>query len=204
MQQTKSVDIISECLLRTKWSVLWNECKNRELLFTGWKSLWSLATWSVISDRYIGEVILQIINWGNSLLPSLPEPSHFLSQCSLKQKGHHFDEIVSLATPVSEWLNLTAFPLAGYTRNYHFGHFQCSQWRNIYGNDICKSVLMRLFPFQLKFKSASVKWCFNVTGGPPTCIGLCSPEAVADHIGYGLLTRGAISPAVHELVIEIL
>ena len=38
----------------------WNECKNREFLLTGWKSLWSLATWLVISDRYIGEVILQL------------------------------------------------------------------------------------------------------------------------------------------------
>ena len=43
-----------------KWSVVWNEGKNREFLLTGWKSLWSLATWLVISDRYIGEVILQL------------------------------------------------------------------------------------------------------------------------------------------------
>ena len=43
-----------------KWSVVWNECKNCEFLLTGWKSLWSLATWLVISDRYIGEVILQL------------------------------------------------------------------------------------------------------------------------------------------------
>ena len=47
-------------LIADKWSVVWNECKNREFLFTGWKSLWSLATWLVISDRYIGEVILQL------------------------------------------------------------------------------------------------------------------------------------------------
>ena len=43
-----------------KWSVVWNECKNREFLLTGWKSLWSLATWLVISDKYIGEVILHL------------------------------------------------------------------------------------------------------------------------------------------------
>ena len=47
-------------LIADKWSVVWNECKNREFLLTGWKSLWSLATWLVISDRYIGEVILQL------------------------------------------------------------------------------------------------------------------------------------------------
>ena len=47
-------------LIVNKWSVVWNECKNREFLLTGWKSLWSLATWLVISDRYIGEVILQL------------------------------------------------------------------------------------------------------------------------------------------------
>ena len=34
--------------------------KNRAFLFTGWKSLWSLATRLVISDRYIGELILQL------------------------------------------------------------------------------------------------------------------------------------------------
>ena len=45
-------------LIADKWSVVSNECKNREFLLTGWKSLWSLATWLVISDRYIGEVIL--------------------------------------------------------------------------------------------------------------------------------------------------
>ena len=47
-------------LIVDKWSVVWNECKNREFQFTGWKSLWSLATWLVISDRYTGEVILQL------------------------------------------------------------------------------------------------------------------------------------------------
>ena len=47
-------------LIVDKWSVVWNECKNREFLLTGWKSLWSLATWLVISGRYIGEVILQL------------------------------------------------------------------------------------------------------------------------------------------------
>ena len=47
-------------LIVDKWSVVWNECKNREFLMTGWKSLWSLATWLVISDRYIGEMILQL------------------------------------------------------------------------------------------------------------------------------------------------
>ena len=47
-------------LIVDKWSVVWNECKNREFLLAGWKSLWSLATWLVISDRYIGEVILQL------------------------------------------------------------------------------------------------------------------------------------------------
>ena len=47
-------------LIADKWSVVWNECKNREFLFTGWKSLWSLATWLIISDRYIGEVMLQL------------------------------------------------------------------------------------------------------------------------------------------------
>ena len=47
-------------LIADKWSIIWNECKNREFLLTGWKSLSSLATWLVISDRYIGEVILQL------------------------------------------------------------------------------------------------------------------------------------------------
>ena len=47
-------------LIADKWSVVWNECKNREFLLTGLKSIWSLATWLVISDRYIGEVILQL------------------------------------------------------------------------------------------------------------------------------------------------
>ena len=47
-------------LIADKWSVVWNECKNREFLLTGCISLWSLATWLVISDRYIGEVILQL------------------------------------------------------------------------------------------------------------------------------------------------
>ena len=36
-----------------KWSVVWNECRNRKLPFTCWISLWALATWSVISDRSI-------------------------------------------------------------------------------------------------------------------------------------------------------
>ena len=48
-------------LIVDKWSVVWNGCKNREFLFTGWKSIWSLATWLVIRDRYIGEVILQLL-----------------------------------------------------------------------------------------------------------------------------------------------
>ena len=48
-------------LIVDKWSVILNECKNRQFLFTGWKSLWPLATWLVISDRYIGEVILQLL-----------------------------------------------------------------------------------------------------------------------------------------------
>ena len=47
-------------LIVDKCSVVWNECKSREFLLTGWKSLWSLATWLVISDRYMGEVILQL------------------------------------------------------------------------------------------------------------------------------------------------
>ena len=47
-------------LVVDKWSVVCNECKNREFLFRSWKSLWSLATWLVISDRYISEVILQL------------------------------------------------------------------------------------------------------------------------------------------------
>ena len=47
-------------LIADKWSFVWNECKNREFLLTGWKSLWSLATWLVVSDRYIGELILQL------------------------------------------------------------------------------------------------------------------------------------------------
>ena len=64
-------------LIANKWSVVWNECKNREFLLTGWKSLWSLATWLVISDRYIGEVILQLsieamVSHSNSTKP-LPQ-----------------------------------------------------------------------------------------------------------------------------------
>ena len=63
-------------LIVDKWSVVWNEC-NREFLLTGWKSLWSLATWLVISDRYIGEVILQLsieamVSHSNSIKP-LPQ-----------------------------------------------------------------------------------------------------------------------------------
>ena len=38
-------------LIVDKWSVVWNECKNREFLFTC----------LVITDRYIGEVILQLL-----------------------------------------------------------------------------------------------------------------------------------------------
>ena len=48
-------------LIADKWSIVWSECKIREFLSTGWKSLWPLATWLVISDRYIGEVILQLL-----------------------------------------------------------------------------------------------------------------------------------------------
>ena len=47
-------------LIADKWSVVWNKCKNSEFLLTGWKSLWSLATWLVITDRYMSEVILQL------------------------------------------------------------------------------------------------------------------------------------------------
>ena len=65
-------------LIVDKWSVVWNECKkNREFLMTGWKSPWSLATWLVISDRYIGEVIQQLsieamASYSNSTKP-LPQ-----------------------------------------------------------------------------------------------------------------------------------
>ena len=59
-QQTRSVDIISEYLLWTNGQLFEINVKNREFLMTGWKSLWSLATWLVISDRYVGEVILQL------------------------------------------------------------------------------------------------------------------------------------------------
>ena len=47
-------------LITDKRSVVWNDGKNREFLFTGWKSLWSIETWLVISDKYIGEVMLQL------------------------------------------------------------------------------------------------------------------------------------------------
>ena len=65
-------------LIVDKWSVVWNECKkNREFLMTGWKSPWSLATWLVISDWYIGEVIQQLsieamASYSNSTKP-LPQ-----------------------------------------------------------------------------------------------------------------------------------
>ena len=60
-QQTKSEKWHHfRILIADKWSVVWNECKNREFLLTGWKGLWSLATWLVVIDRYIVEAILQL------------------------------------------------------------------------------------------------------------------------------------------------
>ena len=47
-------------LARQKDSATNEKCWYHEFLMTDWKSLWSLATWLVISDRYIGEVILQL------------------------------------------------------------------------------------------------------------------------------------------------
>ena len=58
-----------------KWSVVWNEYKNRDFLFICWKSLWFLATWLVISDRYIGEVILQYLMEGMAIVTQIV-PSH--------------------------------------------------------------------------------------------------------------------------------
>ena len=52
-------------LIVDKWSVVRNECKSRKFLFIDWKSLWSFATWLVISDTYIGEVTLQLLINGN-------------------------------------------------------------------------------------------------------------------------------------------
>ena len=47
-------------LIVDKWSVVWNECKKSWVPNDRLESLWSLPTWLVISDRYIGEVILQL------------------------------------------------------------------------------------------------------------------------------------------------
>ena len=60
------------------------------------------------------------------------------------------------------------------------------------------------FPISIEVLCKIVPWngLSVLRMGPPTCIGLISPEAVADHIGYGLLTRGAIPPTVYELLIE--
>ena len=72
-------------LIVDKWSFVWNECNNREFLLTGWKSLWSLATWLVISDSYIGEVILQLsieamVSHSNSNKP-LPQLRGLMLNC---------------------------------------------------------------------------------------------------------------------------
>ena len=48
-------------LIADKWWVVWSEYKNPEFLIKGWKSLWSIAKLLVTSDRYMGEVILQLL-----------------------------------------------------------------------------------------------------------------------------------------------
>ena len=48
-------------LTETETKLFHIACQYKELPFTGWKRLWSLATWLVISDGYIGEVILQYL-----------------------------------------------------------------------------------------------------------------------------------------------
>ena len=81
-------------LIVDKWSVVWNECKNREFLLTGWKSLWSLATWLVISDRYIGEVILQLsieamVSHSNSNKPLLQLRTEYILIITSSSTTHY-------------------------------------------------------------------------------------------------------------------
>ena len=59
-QQTKSIDIISEYLLWTNGQLFKMNVKIVSSYWQAGKAFWSLATWLVISDRYIGEVILQL------------------------------------------------------------------------------------------------------------------------------------------------